>query len=134
VYLTLAFMGFNDIPLDAGTLLIGGIIIGLAVDDTIHFMHRFGRYYEDTGDPARSVHETLATTGTALLFTSVALCAGFSVFLASYMRTTLWFGLLTTFGIAVAFVADILLAPALMMLVTKRRAPAQHDSIPVAAG
>jgi predicted RND superfamily exporter protein len=133
VYLTLAFMGWNGIPLDAGTLLIGGVIIGLAVDDTIHFMHRFGRYYDESGDPAGAVHQTLATTGTALLFTSVALCAGFSVFLASYMRTTLWFGLLTTFGISVAFVADILLAPALMMLVTRRKPGAKQASLPIAA-
>jgi len=134
VYLTLAFMGWSDIPLDASTLLIGGVIIGLAVDDTIHFMHRFGRYYEESGDPAYAVHATLSTTGTALLFTSVALCAGFSVFLASYMRTTLWFGLITTFGITVAFVADILLGPALMMLVTRREARRNPTSIPVAAG
>jgi predicted RND superfamily exporter protein len=119
VYLCLALMGYVDLPLDVGTLLIGGVIIGLAVDDTIHFMHRFGRYYEESLDAHYAVHETLATTGTALLFTSLVLAAGFSVFLLSYMQNTLWFGVLCLFGTTVAFLADILLAPALMVLVTR---------------
>jgi len=120
IYLCLAFMGYFDVPLDAGTLLIGGVIIGLAVDDTIHFMHRFGRYYDESHDAEYAVHETLATTGTALLFTSLVLASGFAVFLFSYMQNTFWFGALCLLGTIVAFAADILLAPALMVLVTRR--------------
>jgi predicted RND superfamily exporter protein len=120
IYLVLALMGFADIPLDASTLLIGGVIIGLAVDDTIHFMHKFGRYYEDSGDPVFAVHETLATTGSALLFTSLVLSMGFAVFLGAYMLNTAWFGLLACVGTVTAFVADVLLGPALMVLVTRR--------------
>ena len=73
IYLVLGLMGWADIPIDVSTLLIGGIVLGLAVDDTIHFMHKFNRYYEDTGDARWAVHETLATTGSALLFTSLIL-------------------------------------------------------------
>ena len=120
VYLVLALMGFADIPLDMSTLLIGGVVIGLAVDDTIHFMHKFGRYYEETGDPHLAVHETLATTGSALLFTSLVLCLGFSVFLGAYMQNTFWFGLLTASATAIAFLADVVLGPALMVLATRR--------------
>ena len=61
VFLTLGVMGWLDIPLDMSTLLIGGIIIGVAVDDTIHFMHGFKRRYAATGDPYRAVRETLET-------------------------------------------------------------------------
>jgi predicted RND superfamily exporter protein len=121
IYLVLALMGWTDIPLDASTLLIGGVIIGLAVDDTIHFMHKFGRYWEDTGDAHFAVHETLVTTGAAMLFTSLVLTLGFAVFLAAYMRNTFWFGLLAATGTAVAFAADILLGPALMALATRDR-------------
>jgi len=129
IYVVLAFMGFADVPLDAGTLLIGGVIIGLAVDDTIHFMHRFGRYYEDSGDVHYAVHETLATTGTALLFTSLVLASGYAVFLLSYMQNTFWFGALCLLGTVTAFMADILLAPALMVLVTRweRTSPAPAE-------
>jgi hypothetical protein len=121
IYLVLAVMGWSGIPLDASTLLIGGVIIGLAVDDTIHFMHKFSRYFEDCGDARVAVHETLSTTGTALFFTSLVLASGFATFLASYMRTTLWFGSLCLVGTVAAFLADILLGPALMVLVTRKR-------------
>jgi predicted RND superfamily exporter protein len=123
VYLVIGFMGFSDIPLDMTTLLIGGVVIGLAVDDTIHFMHKFNRYYEDTGDPASAVHQTLITTGSALLFTSLVLSLGFGVFIAAYMVNISWFGVLSSFAVVVAFLADITLAPALMMLVTPKRTP-----------
>jgi predicted RND superfamily exporter protein len=119
IVLTLGLMGWLGIPLDMTTTLIGGIIIGLAVDDTIHFMHRFNRYYEQSGDPRQAVRETLETTGTAMLFTSVVLAAGFLVFLLAYMQNIVGFGLLCAFATATAFLADITLAPALMVLVTR---------------
>jgi hypothetical protein len=119
VYLVLGLMGWADIPIDVSTLLIGGIVLGLAVDDTIHFMHKFNRYYEDTGDARWAVHETLATTGSALLFTSLILVFGFAVFMAAYLSNARWFGLLTSFATAVAFLADVIVGPALMILVTR---------------
>jgi predicted RND superfamily exporter protein len=120
IYLVLALMGWTGIPLDASTLLIGGIVIGLAVDDTIHFMHKFSRYYDETGDARFAVHETLATTGSALFFTTLVLAGGFAVMLGGYMLNSYWFGLLAGFATIVAFLADILMAPALMVLVTRR--------------
>jgi predicted RND superfamily exporter protein len=119
IYLVLGLMGWADIPIDVSTLLIGGIVLGLAVDDTIHFMHKFNRYYEDTGDARWAAHETLATTGSALLFTSLILTFGFAVFLASYLTNARWFGLLTSFATVVAFLADVIVGPALMILVTR---------------
>jgi predicted RND superfamily exporter protein len=119
IYLVLGLMGWADIPIDVSTLLIGGIVLGLAVDDTIHFMHKFNRYYEDTGDARWAVHETLATTGSALLFTSLILVFGFAVFLAAYLTNARWFGLLTSFATAVAFLANVIVGPALMILVTR---------------
>jgi predicted RND superfamily exporter protein len=127
VALTLGLMGWLGIPLDASTLLIGAIIIGLAVDDTIHFMHKFSRYLEDLGDPRAAVHETLLTTGSALLFTSLALGVGFGVLLFAYMANAQEFGLLALFALGVAFAADIVLGPALMLLVTRRRPPPATD-------
>jgi predicted RND superfamily exporter protein len=119
ILFTLGVMGWAGIPLDMTTLLIGGIIIGLAVDDTIHFMHRFERTHRETGDPQRAVRETLETTGTAMLFTSVVLAAGFLVFTSAYMVNLAIFGLLCALATAVAFLADVTLAPALMVLVTR---------------
>ena len=122
VLLTLGLMGWLDVPLDMATLLIGGIIIGLAVDDTIHFMHRFNQYYEEVREPGWAVRETLRTTGTAMLFTSVVLCGGFLVYVRAYMVNVATFGVLAAFATMTAFLADVTLAPALMVLVTRGRA------------
>jgi predicted RND superfamily exporter protein len=121
VFLTLALMGFLGISLDNSTLLVGCIIIGLAVDDTIHFMHKFQRYYGASGDVETAVRRTLETTGSALLFTSIVLSCGFSVMLFAYMENVADFGLLATFAAVVAFIADVVLAPALLVLITERR-------------
>ena len=120
IIITLGVMGWFDFPLDMFTLLIGSIAIGLAVDDTIHFMHNFQRYYERMGNAREAVHETLRTTGLAMLFTTLVLCSGFLVFMFGDMQSTFNFGFLASFALATAFLADVTLAPALMMLVTRR--------------
>jgi predicted RND superfamily exporter protein len=130
IYMVLSLMGWVGIPIDVSTLLIGGIVLGLAVDDTIHFMHKFNRYYEESGDARRAVHETLATTGSALLFTSLVLATGFSVFLAAYLNNVRWFGLLASFATIVAFLADVVVAPALMVLVCGRAEKRGRPRIP----
>ncbi len=117
---TLGVMGWMGIPMDAFTLLVGSIAIGLAVDDTIHFMHHFQRYYRLTGDPREAVKRTLETTGRALLFTSIVLSLGFFVFMFATMTNLFYFGFLTGFAIISAFVADILITPALVVLVRSR--------------
>ena len=67
-----------------------------------------------------AVHETLQTTGRALFFTSLVLSAGFFIYMFSSMQNIFDFGLLTGFCILTAFLADVLLAPALMVLVRGR--------------
>jgi predicted RND superfamily exporter protein len=119
ILITLGVMGWFEIPLDAFTLLIGSIAIGLAVDDTIHFMHNFRRYYRRSGDTRHSVSETLASTGQAMLFTSLVLSTGFFLYMLASMRVLFYFGLLTGFTIIVAFLADVILAPALMALAVR---------------
>lgn len=119
VIVTLALMAILDIPLDAFTLLVGSITLGLAVDDTIHFMHNFKRYYAEGYSAQEAVRETLRTTGKAMLITSVVLTVGFLVNLFATMSNLQNFGLLTGFCIIVAFFADVLLAPALMTLVVQ---------------
>ena len=59
--------------MDMVTILIGSVILGIAVDDTIHFMHSFRRYLDKTGDMYQSIQDTLMTSGRAMLFTSIVL-------------------------------------------------------------
>ncbi|MGJ8670961.1 MAG: efflux RND transporter permease subunit [Oceanococcus sp.] len=119
IVVTLALMALVGIPLDAFTLLIGSIALGLAVDDTIHFMHNYQRYYASSGDSTWAVRQTLRTTGKALMITSLVLSAAFFVNLLGSMHNMRAFGLLTGFCIILAFLADVLLAPALMTLLAQ---------------
>jgi predicted RND superfamily exporter protein len=118
IIMTLGIMGWIGITIDMFTMMIGSIAIGLAVDDTIHFIHGFRRDFSECGDARLAVKMTLETTGRALLVTSVVLSSGFLVFVLSDMQNLFYFGLLTSFTIVSAFVIDILVTPALIVLVT----------------
>jgi predicted RND superfamily exporter protein len=120
IILGLFLMYVGNIPLDMFTLLIGSIAIGLAVDDTIHFMHNFRRYYLQTGDSAKAIEHTFFTTGKAMVITTVVLSLGFYAYMFGKMISVQNFGLLTGSVILMALLADLLLAPALMIVVAKR--------------
>ena len=119
IVLTLGLMGWLGVPLEMFSLLIGSVALGLAVDDTIHFMHGFRRGFAATGSVETAVRQTLQTTGQALLFTSIVLSMGFLIYVLSDLNNLSRFGLLTAFSIAVAFLADVLLAPALMKVTAR---------------
>ena len=127
VVAVLGVMGWLGAPLDSTTIVVGAMVIGIAVDDTIHFMHKFHRYFEETGDLETAVAETMRTTGSALLFTSLVLVAGFSIFGLSEMANIRTFGLLSAFAAAVAFLADLLVAPALLAAVEHLRSRPGHE-------
>ena len=117
---TMGIMGFLGVKLDMFTLLIGSIAIGLAVDDTIHFMHKFYSYYGEQPDVKHAVQQALQTTGRAMLFTSIALVAGFWVFLTATLNNVYYFGLFTGITVLIAFLSDILISPALMSLIHRK--------------
>ncbi len=115
VIFTLGLMGWIGFPLDISTMMIGAILLGVAVDDTIHFMHVFYRYHGVTGDPVAAIGQTLQTTGRAMLFTSIVLSAGFFVQMLATVDNVSHTGALAGFAVIVAFIADVLLAPALLV-------------------
>ena len=116
IVLGLGVMHLMDLPLDVMSILVGSIALGLAVDDTIHFFHHFQRYYHQTGQVEEAVRQTLRTTGQAMLFTSVVLSIGFFTYIVSEMNNLFSFGLITGMTILFAFLADLLVSPALMSL------------------
>ncbi|MBD3796979.1 MAG: MMPL family transporter [Campylobacterales bacterium] len=120
VIMGLSLMYIYHIPLDMFTLLIGSIAIGLAVDDTIHFMHNFKRYYLRTKDAIVAVEKTFYTTGKAMVTTTIVLSLGFYAYMFGKMESVQNFGFLTGSVIILALIADLLLAPALMVLIAKR--------------
>ncbi len=122
ILVMLGIMGWAGIPMDLFCMLVGSIAIGLAVDDTIHFMHNFRRYYEASNDPAFAVKETLLTTGRAMLVTTCVLSIGFFTFMFASMGNLFNFGLLTGLTIAMALASDYFIAPALMILANPKPA------------
>jgi predicted RND superfamily exporter protein len=120
IIMGLLIMYLADMPLDMFTLLIGSIAIGLAVDDTIHFLHNFRRYYDESKDAKLAVENTFFTTGKAMVITTIVLSLGFFSYMFGTMESVQNFGFLTGSVIIFALLADLLLAPALMVLVAKK--------------
>ena len=110
-------MSIFDMPLDMFTLLIGAIALGLAVDDTVHFMHNFRRYEMQYNDVDKAVELTLMGTGRAITLTSIVLALGFMVLTFSSMNHMFNFGILTASAILTALLADFFLMPAIMKLI-----------------
>jgi predicted RND superfamily exporter protein len=115
----MGLMGAAGIPLDMCSLMIGTIALGLVVDDTVHFIYNFQRFYHKTGDPKEAVRETLLGTGRAILITSLVLSAGFFILMCASLKHTVRFGFLSGLVIIIALLADFLLTPALVLLITR---------------
>lgn len=108
-------MGWVGIPLDMMTITIAAISMGIAVDDTIHYLHRFPIELAKDGDYVAAMHRSHATIGYAMYYTTVAIIIGFSVLVLSNFYPTLYFGLLVVLAMFMAIVADLLLVPAMIL-------------------
>ena len=121
ILIVLGMTGWLNIPLNMFTMLVASIAIGLSVDNTIHFMYNFKRYYGQTGDILTAVNSSLLTAGRALLTTTVVLSIGFFIFTFASMNNLFEFGLLTGTAILLALASNFFMAPALLTLVINRR-------------
>lgn len=119
VFFVIGMMVLFNIPFDLFTMLVGTIVLGLAVDDNVHFMHNFRRFYDEGKSVEEAVRLTLTGSGRAMLITTIVLTLGFYVYLFASMANLVNFGLLAGTAIIVALVADFFLAPALMALLYK---------------
>jgi predicted RND superfamily exporter protein len=106
-------LGWAGIPLTLTTSLIGSIALGIAVDDTVHYFARFNLEARRLGDERRATESTLRAVIRPVTFTTVGLCLGFLVLTTSELRSQAQFGILAAFTLAVAWVVDLTLSPAL---------------------
>ncbi len=120
IMIGVALMVVLDMPLDMFTILIGAIAIGMVVDDTVHFMHNFNRYYSQTKDVDEAVLLTINSTGRAIFITSIVLSSGFLVFMFASMTNLYNFGLITGTVVLTAMLADLVLIGAMMKLTIKQ--------------
>jgi hypothetical protein len=110
----LGIMGLLGIPLDIMTITIAAIAVGIAVDNTIHYLHRFRLELEVDGDYAAAVTRSHASIGSAMYYTSSCVTIGFSVFVLSDFIPTIYFGILTALAIVAALAADLIILPLLL--------------------
>jgi len=112
----LGLMGLAGIPLDMMTITIAAITIGIAVDDGIHYIHRFGeelpRHHHDY---AATLHYCHANVGSAAFYTSLTIMVGFSILVLSNFIPTIYFGLLTALAMLLALLGALTLLPLLIL-------------------
>jgi predicted RND superfamily exporter protein len=108
-------MGWAGIPLNVSTSMIAVIAIGIAVDDTIHYLSEFNARVRATGDQEKAVLQAAESVGRPIVFTSLALTAGFLVVCLSGFQPIRHFGILASLTTAVALLGDLVLTPALLM-------------------
>lgn len=111
----LGFMGWAGIPLDMMTITIAAISVGIAVDDTIHYIHRFEREYARDGDYIAAMHRCHSSIGYAMYYTSVTIVIGFSVLVLSSFIPSVYFGVLTGLAMVIALLAALTLLPRLII-------------------
>jgi predicted RND superfamily exporter protein len=111
----LSVMGWLDIPLDMMTITIAAISIGIAVDNTIHYIHRFKEEIEIDGDYYGSLHRCHNSIGHAMYYTSMIIIVGFSILILSNFLPTIYFGLFTGLAMLIALIASLTLLPQLLV-------------------
>ncbi len=108
-------MGYLGIKLRPSTAMTFSIALGIAVDNTIHFLARFRQEFKISGDYAKSVSETLLTTGKAIISTGIILSLGFFVLYFSEFVPNHEFGILATIIIISAVCGSLVLLPVLIL-------------------
>jgi predicted RND superfamily exporter protein len=115
-FIVLGIMGVASIPLDLMTITIVAISIGIAVDNTIHYIHRFKHEFAERGDYLETMHVCHGSIGNALSYISITIVFGFSILAISNFVPTVLFGLFTALAMIVAVIAALTLLPRLIML------------------
>lgn len=123
VVLVMGMMYWLGFPLDIFTMMIGAIALGLAVDDTVHFMNGFARYRGSGCSVKEAIQQTLHSSGRAMLVTTTVLAIGFFIYTFAFMENLVRFGLLTSLTIVLALFADFFSVPAILVLLYREKQP-----------
>ena len=119
VLLTLGAMGLWGITLDVGTAMVSAIVIGIAVDDTVHLLYQYRRHREEGAEATEAIERSIIDVGQAVVTTSVALTIGLFALTLSPWQSVASFGFLSGLAIMGALIADLSVLPALIVLVAR---------------
>jgi len=118
----IGIMGWSGITLNTGTVMVASVALGIAVDDTIHFISRFRKELKSNKSPVQNaLRVTTVSVGRAILFTSVINIAGFLILLISGFQPTREFGMLIAMTLFFALIGDILVLPSVIMAARKTK-------------
>lgn len=117
--LTAAIMGYFGIAIKPSTILVFGIAFGISVDDTIHFLAKYRQELKYNGNIRKSVKKAIRETGVSMIYTSIVLFFGFSIFITSQFGGTIALGLLVSLTLMIALLSNLVLLPALLLTLEK---------------
>ena len=115
-FFVLGIIGLASIPLDMMTITIAAITIGIAVDNSIHYIYRFREEYKYFKDYEKSLKKCHSTVGVAILNTSITIIFGFSILIFSNFIPTIYFGIFTGLAMFIAMISVLTLLPKLILL------------------
>jgi len=115
-FFILGIIGLAKIPLDMMTITIAAITIGIAVDNSIHYIYRFMEEYDKINDYKLTLKKCHSTVGVAILNTSITIVFGFSILVLSNFIPTIYFGIFTGVAMLLAMISVLTLLPALLLV------------------
>ena len=116
-FFILGIIGLLGIPLDMMTITIAAITIGIAVDNSIHYIYRFKEEFNNIGEYNRTLLLCHSTVGKAILNTSITIVFGFSILVLSKFIPTIYFGIFTGLAMLLAMISVLTLLPSLILLI-----------------
>ncbi len=116
-FFILGIIGLMKIPLDMMTITIAAITIGIAVDNSIHYIYRFQEEFSSSNDYYKTLKLCHSTVGRAILNTSITIVFGFSILVLSKFIPTIYFGIFTGLAMLLAMISVLTLLPSLILLI-----------------
>ena len=114
-FFILGIIGILNIPLDMMTITIAAITIGIAVDNSIHYIYRFKEEFKRIGNYEKTINYCHSTVGVAIINTSITIVFGFSILIFSNFIPTIYFGIFTGVAMLLAMISVLTLLPALLI-------------------
>ena len=111
----IGLLGLLKIPLDIMTITVAAISVGMAVDNTIHYIYRYKKEIKLNGSPNTALINAHTTTGRAIFYTAATIAAGFSILALSNFFPTRLFGIFTALAMLIAFISSLSLLPNLLV-------------------
>ena len=115
-FFILGIIGLMGIPLDMMTITIAAITIGIAVDNSIHYIYRFKEEFKKVNDYKKTLDKCHSTVGIAILNTSITIVFGFSILVLSNFIPTIYFGVFTGLAMLLAMISVLTLLPKLILV------------------